>query len=285
LGDSNRLKCEGIKLGRGTIEGLEDYNKVTFYRSCLRNPGVAGKGFQVCGFSVYPRVLAFIIVWILTPPGHNHAVLHEEDLILMNCLMNQIKVNWPSVIGMQLEKAKRLMDYRIPYVVLISKFIQHFKVPDEGELVEPVKQAFEMNTTNFNKMGLTKINGQWKFPTSEDEEIEESSEPADDADSGAPTKKQKAEGGADEGAVNTPIDVEDDNIGETGKPSDFSKAAQEIMEKLEAISAEQRTIKKPIRIDLTTWSNRLKLCWTNWRPWLPGMNHLTNHAYRHSSPI
>jgi len=142
-----------------------------------------------------------------------------------------------------------------------------------------------MNTTNFNKMGLTKINGQWKFPTSEDEEIEESSELADDADSGAPTKKQKAEGRADEGAVNTPIDVEDDNIGETGKPSDFSKAAQEIMEKLEAISAEQRTIKKPIRIDLTTWSNRLKLCWTNWRPWLPGMNHLTNHAYRHSSPI
>jgi len=44
---------------------------------------------------------------------------------------------------MQLEKAKRLiMDYRIPYVVLISKFIQYFKVPDEEELIEPVKQAF-----------------------------------------------------------------------------------------------------------------------------------------------
>jgi len=53
--------------------------------------------------------------------------------------MNQIKVNWPSVIVIQFEKAKRLMDYRIPYVVLISKFIQYFKVPDEGELIEPVK--------------------------------------------------------------------------------------------------------------------------------------------------
>jgi len=53
--------------------------------------------------------------------------------------MNQIKVNWSSVIGMQLEKAKRLMDCRIPYVVFISKFIQYFKVPDEGELIEPVK--------------------------------------------------------------------------------------------------------------------------------------------------
>ena len=87
-------------------------------------------------------------------------MLHEEDLILMNCIMNQIKVNWPSVIGMQLEKAKRLMDYRIPYVVLISKFIQYFKVRDKGELIESVKQAFEMNTTNFNKIGLIKLNRQ-----------------------------------------------------------------------------------------------------------------------------
>jgi len=117
------LKCDGLKLGKGTIEGLEEYNKVTFYRSCLRNPQAAGKGFQVGGLSVYPRILAFIIVWILTSRGHNHVVLHEEDLILMNCIRNQIKVNWPSVIEMQLEKAKRLMDCRILYVVLISKFI------------------------------------------------------------------------------------------------------------------------------------------------------------------
>ena len=37
------LKCEGLNLGKGTIEGLEEYNKITFYRSCLRNSQVAGK--------------------------------------------------------------------------------------------------------------------------------------------------------------------------------------------------------------------------------------------------
>jgi len=42
---------------------------------------------------MYSRILEFIIMWILTPRGHNHVVLHEEDLILMNCIMNQIKVN------------------------------------------------------------------------------------------------------------------------------------------------------------------------------------------------
>jgi len=39
------LKCEGLKLGKRTIEGLEEYNKVTFYRSCLRNPQATEKGF------------------------------------------------------------------------------------------------------------------------------------------------------------------------------------------------------------------------------------------------
>ena len=138
-------------------------------------------------------------------------------------------MNWPSVIGMQLEKAKRLMDYKIPYVVLISKFIQYFKVPDEGELIKPVKQAFEMNTTNFNKMGLIKVNGQWRFPTEEDEESEESTDATadapDNADSGAPDAEvgeDNAEGGA---TGNTPIDIEDDTTEETDKNSEFTKFA------------------------------------------------------------
>jgi len=153
----------------------------------------------------------------------------KKDLILINCIMNQIKMNWPSVIGMQLEKAKRLMDYKIPYVVLISKFIQYFKVPDEGELIKPVKQAFEMNTTNFNKMGLIKVNGQWRFPTEEDEESEESTDATadapDNADSGAPDAEvgeDNAEGGA---TGNTPIDIEDDTTEETDKNSEFTKFA------------------------------------------------------------
>jgi len=34
-----------------------------------------------------------------------------------------------------MEKVKRLLDYRIHYVVLVSKFIKYFRVPLEGELV------------------------------------------------------------------------------------------------------------------------------------------------------
>jgi len=117
------IKCEGLKIGKGNIEALEDYNKITFYRSCLRNQRGIMRGFNVGGLAMNPRIIVFIIVWIMTPRGHNHAVLHEEDLILMYCIINRMTVNWAYVLGEQMVKAKWLVDYRISYVVLISKFI------------------------------------------------------------------------------------------------------------------------------------------------------------------
>ena len=125
---------------------------------------------------------------------------------------------------------------------------------DEGELIEPVKQAFEMNTTNFNKMGLIKVNRQWRFPTEEDEESEESTDDTadapDNADSEAPDAEageDNVEWGANDGAIgNTPMDIEDDTTEETDKNSEFTKVAQEILNKLEEISASRRAIKRPI---------------------------------------
>jgi len=146
------LNCEEIKIGKGNTDELDYYNKITFYRSCLRNPEAVTKGFQVGGLSLIPRLIAFIIVWILTLREHNHFVLHEEDLILMYYIFNKISVNW----GKQMEKARRLADYRLPYVVLISKFFQNFLIPLEGEAVEPVKQTCEITKSTLHKIGLHK---------------------------------------------------------------------------------------------------------------------------------
>jgi len=55
-------------------------------------------------------------------------------------------------------KSKRLVDYRIPYVVLVSKFIEYFRMPLEGELSKPVKQNHEVTTKTLHKIGLKKIN-------------------------------------------------------------------------------------------------------------------------------
>ena len=90
-----------------------------------------------------------------------------------------------------------------------------------------------MNTTNFNKMGLIKVNRQWRFPTEEDEESEESfddtADAPDNADSEAPdveAGEDNTEGGANDGATdNTPMDIEDDTTEETDKNSKFTKVA------------------------------------------------------------
>jgi len=145
-------------VGKGNIVALENFNKVTFFRSCLRNPRVAMKGFHVGGLVMNPSIIAFIIVCIITPRGHNHYVLHEEDLILMYCILNQMEVNWAYVLGEQMMRSKRLVDYKIPYVVLVLKLIEYFCVPLDGELSEHVKQHHEVTTVTLHKIGLNKIN-------------------------------------------------------------------------------------------------------------------------------
>jgi len=117
-----------------------------------------------------------------------------------------------------------------------------------------------MNTTNFNKMGLIKVNGQWRFPTAEDEESKEYTDAIadapDNANSGKPRAdvgEENAEGGATEGAVgNTPMDVEDDTTGETEKNSEFSKFAQDILDKLDVISTDQKNNQE---INMTLFEN------------------------------
>jgi len=145
--------------------------------------------------------------------------------------------------------------------VLISKFIQYFKVPDEGELVEPVKQVFEMNTTNFNKMGLIKVNGQWRFPTEEEGDSEDyidtTAYAPENADSGAPgavADEENVEGEAIGRVVgNTSMDIEDDDVmGETEKNSDFLTFAQAILFKLDMISTEQKNNQE---INMTRFEN------------------------------
>jgi len=132
--------------------------KVGKDKFCLRNPHAEMKGFHVGGLAINPRIIAFIIVWIITPKEHNCVVLHEKDLILMYCILNQMEVNWAYMLGEHMMKSKRLVDYRISYVVLVSKFIEYFRVPLDGEPSEPVKQHHEVITATLHKIGLKKVN-------------------------------------------------------------------------------------------------------------------------------
>ena len=88
---------------------------------------------SVGGLKLDERVLALIVIWILTPRGSNHSILTEEDLAYIYYIMKKIKINWIHIIKEHMQKSMRLSDYHYPYVVLICKFLLYFEVNLENE--------------------------------------------------------------------------------------------------------------------------------------------------------
>ena len=58
-------------------------------------------------------------------------------------------------------KAKRLTYLKLPYFVLISKFIQHFGVDEKGELEEYTHLLNGVSALNMHKIGFTKVGNTW----------------------------------------------------------------------------------------------------------------------------
>jgi len=58
-------------------------------------------------------------------------------------------------------KAKRLTDFKLLFVVLISKFIKHFGVGVERGLEESTGLLNHFSTLNMHKMGFTKVGNTW----------------------------------------------------------------------------------------------------------------------------
>jgi len=52
-----------------------------------------------------------------------------------------------------MSKTRKLADYRIPYVVLVSKFMEHFKVDLKDVLIEMVKPHNEITCATCTRLG------------------------------------------------------------------------------------------------------------------------------------
>ena len=77
------LKYTGLRIKKGNIGVVEDFNKMQYYVSCLKNPHLKVKGLSVGGLKLNERIIAFTVSWMLTPRGSNHSILTEEDLVLI----------------------------------------------------------------------------------------------------------------------------------------------------------------------------------------------------------
>ena len=106
-------------------------------------------------------MLGVIVTRILVPHGSNHSTLNEGDFILMYYIQHNIQVDWIYVLRNHMLKAKRLMDFRLPYMVLVSKFIEYFRIDVEDELEESTGLMNHTSNQNLHKMGLLKVANAW----------------------------------------------------------------------------------------------------------------------------
>jgi len=121
---------------------------------------------------VEERLQAMVVTKIIMPRGRNHATLNEGDLVVMYCVQNGAMVDWTYTIRDHMMKAKRLTDFKLPYVVLISKFIEHFGVDVEGELEESTGLLNHFSTLNMHKMGFTNVGNTWLVESDQGANIE-----------------------------------------------------------------------------------------------------------------
>ena len=75
------LKFYGMRINRGNLGVVEEFNKMQFYKSCLKNPLSKVRNFSVGGLKIDERLTTFIVSCIMTPRGSNHSTLSEEDLL------------------------------------------------------------------------------------------------------------------------------------------------------------------------------------------------------------
>jgi len=87
------LNYSGLRINRGNLGIVEEFNKMQFYKGCLKNPQSKVKNFSVGGLKLEERLIAIIVSWILTPRGSNHSTLSEEDLLMIYCIMNKVNIN------------------------------------------------------------------------------------------------------------------------------------------------------------------------------------------------
>jgi len=113
----------------------------------------------------------------------------------MYCITSKVRVNWIYVIRGHLFKVEKKLEYRIPYVIMLSKFIDYFEIDVGDEIVEEVKVVNQISTANLTKIGLVKLkNKKWVGKADEEttdddneeestkEESEESDDEADEVD-------------------------------------------------------------------------------------------------------
>jgi len=80
------LRQKGAQVRKGETSFVEEFNKMLYYRQCLRRSGGQIKTSHVGGLKVDERLLAMIITKIIVPHGRNNSTLNESAFVLIYCI-------------------------------------------------------------------------------------------------------------------------------------------------------------------------------------------------------
>ena len=160
-----------------TFENLReegfDIKKEVFFVSMLRDVSAweadleakrKGKKkitYNTGGLFVEDRLLHYVICWIIAARGSNHAQISEDDLVMMAAIKNSIKVDWVHVVEDIMLKTRRLVEYKYPYALFVSRVLERFEVPVDGEAREFTREIHEVNERVLKMMKLVKTNTGW----------------------------------------------------------------------------------------------------------------------------
>ena len=123
-------------------------------------------------------MITYLITYVLALRARNHAQVTDEDLQLVHGLKTCQKMNWPLIIAENIMKSRRLVDYELPYALLISKIINHFQIDTDDEVTDrtSARRNSLITKKHVEKLGMKKIGDRWLMtgegPELDDDEME-----------------------------------------------------------------------------------------------------------------
>lgn len=146
------LQHDGEQFKPKNPASLEFYDRNEALFPFLKDPSVPTPKKAPVSLLIHEgRLLHYAIVKIIYPRKGNFATLLEEDILLMFCFKNGIRINWPRLLKC---KAKKNGD--IPYAVLISAFLDRFWIKVDSPRMSVIS---EFDSTALAQMKIQKIKG------------------------------------------------------------------------------------------------------------------------------
>ncbi|KAF1889442.1 hypothetical protein Lal_00024767 [Lupinus albus] len=133
--------------GFGLVCEWDDYDRKKFYLSICRiskeeierrkqqSLGETVKNMHILSagyLTLEDRLIHYFLSYVILPKFSNHSQISDIELQLMYAIKFNIKINWTKMIMNQMWHV-RSSQSPLPYAIFITKILEHFGVPLEGE--------------------------------------------------------------------------------------------------------------------------------------------------------